>query len=194
MSNAQHSASTGEWYTPPRWVEAVRRTLGEIGLDPCTSEQANRVVKATVALTHEHNALETRWGKIAKTAFVNPPGSCIKRDGVFTVCGNETRCSCKLPRRFLAKSMIEAYHGVDVVYLAYSVNQLRTLATLLWPPGVRVSVAVPPVRIAYLNPETLEPVRGTNCDSAFFCLSKWDGTHADFAREFQNEGCRVFTV
>lgn len=194
MSNAQHSVSTGEWYTPKNWIEAVRRALGRIDLDPCSSAKANTVVRAG-AWWGPGNGVDCSWRDCGHaTAFVNPPGSCVVVDGLFSICGNPKKCSCKLPRQFLARSLIEAYKGMEIIYLACSINQLRMLVSLKWPPGVLVSVAVPASRIPYLNPETLEPVQGTNCDSAFFCLARSTHTHAQFKEVFQLEGCRVFTA
>lgn len=202
MSNAQHSAKSGEWYTPARWIEAVRRTLGSIDIDPCSSKEANNVVKAGEWWGSGGRALERNWDVGRQTVFVNPPGSCIVIDGVFSECvnpvktanGGRGRCSCKLPKQFMAKSLIQAYRGIDVIYLAFSVNQLRMLAELKWPPGVSISIALPAQRIPYLDPETLDPVKGTNCDSAFICMSKDPTTHERFKLEFNGEGCRVFTA
>src|SRR6266849_1217818 len=36
-----------EWYTPKKFIDAARKVLGEIELDPASSQQANRIVKAT---------------------------------------------------------------------------------------------------------------------------------------------------
>src|SRR6266702_7646956 len=36
------------WYTPQKYLRAVRAILGEIELDPASSVQANRIVKAAI--------------------------------------------------------------------------------------------------------------------------------------------------
>lgn len=190
--NAQHSALTGEWYTPPRWIDATSRTLGGIFYDPCSSAAANTIVRAQHYHTAGNNALMLRWHTFARNGFVNPPGTCTRVDGLFSVCGNETRCSCALPREFLARSLIEAHHGMDIVYLAYSVNQLRQIARLKPPQEIGISIALPAERIPYIDPATMEPVKGTNCDSAFLCLSRDPDIQLGFDLEFRAQGCEVF--
>jgi len=63
---------TGEFerYTPAEYVEAVRQVLGEIDLDPATSKQAQKTVRATEFFTERDNGLDREWhGRV----FLNPP-------------------------------------------------------------------------------------------------------------------------
>lgn len=193
--NNQHLSETGEWYTPPRWIEAARRALGSIDLDPCSSRKANEcIVTAGTFLRAAHEPLQLSWHQRTdiKTAFVNPPGACQKVGPLYSVCGNRNRCSCALPRDFMAKSMIEAYHGMNIIYLAYSVNQLRQITRLIPPMALGISIAIPKDRIPYIDPSTMEPVKGTNCDSAFVCFSMQEDMHDRFFKAFGPEGCEVF--
>lgn len=66
------SLNTGcfEWYTPIEIVEVARAVLGNISLDPCSSETANEIVKADVFYTEEEDGLKKDWkGSI----WMNPP-------------------------------------------------------------------------------------------------------------------------
>jgi ParB family chromosome partitioning protein len=66
---------SNEWYTPAKYIEAVREVLGEIDLDPASCEFANQVVKARRFFTREDNGLMHPWtldGKPARV-FLNPP-------------------------------------------------------------------------------------------------------------------------
>lgn len=43
---ARHSSASTNHYSPPDIIEAARRVMGGIDLDPATNKVANRVVKA----------------------------------------------------------------------------------------------------------------------------------------------------
>lgn len=60
-----------EWYTPPTFIRAVKRVLGDIELDPASSIHANRVVKARLFYDQTTDGLTKRWN--AQTVFLNPP-------------------------------------------------------------------------------------------------------------------------
>lgn len=67
---ALHSSKSEEWYTPALYIEAVRRVLGGIDIDPASCELANRTVKATRFFSQEENGLSHDWpGRV----FLNPP-------------------------------------------------------------------------------------------------------------------------
>jgi len=48
---------TAEWYTQPQYIEAARRVLGHIDLDPASCAAANLIVRATTYYTKEQNGL-----------------------------------------------------------------------------------------------------------------------------------------
>jgi hypothetical protein len=64
------SARRDNWRTPPRYLEAARAVLGEIDLDPASSEVANQTVKATRYFTREDDGLSRPWHG---SVFCNPP-------------------------------------------------------------------------------------------------------------------------
>lgn len=61
-----------EWYTPHEIIEAARRTMGHIHLDPASCQFAQRWIKADRFFTKEENGLTQDWiGNI----WLNPPYS-----------------------------------------------------------------------------------------------------------------------
>jgi hypothetical protein len=60
----------GEYFTPPKYVEAVRDVLGEIDLDPASCIEAQVTVKAKHYYTKADDGLKQEWwGRV----FLNPP-------------------------------------------------------------------------------------------------------------------------
>lgn len=55
------SSGDYEYYTPPEIVEAARRTMGGIDLDPASSAKANSWIKATDYLTEKIDGLTQMW-------------------------------------------------------------------------------------------------------------------------------------
>lgn len=54
-----------EYYTPVEIVEAARRVMGRIDLDPASSENANKIVKASTFLSAQNDGLSFPWhGKV----------------------------------------------------------------------------------------------------------------------------------
>ncbi len=71
-TSAHVSENTGipEWYTPTAYIEAAREVLGEIDLDPASSDIAQKTVRAKDYFTVDDDGLKNEWrGKI----WMNPP-------------------------------------------------------------------------------------------------------------------------
>jgi phage N-6-adenine-methyltransferase len=64
------NSGENEWYTPPEYIEAARKVMGSIDLDPASSEKANEIVQATVYYTKEDSGLDKPW---SKRVWLNPP-------------------------------------------------------------------------------------------------------------------------
>lgn len=70
-----------EWYTPPEYLDLARQVLfGVIDLDPASSTQAQKTVKAEKYYTIEEDGLLQDWnGRI----WLNPP---YKQPAIFDFC------------------------------------------------------------------------------------------------------------
>lgn len=68
-----HGESDGdEWYTPDQYIEAARKVLGGIDLDPATSDAAQERIGAKKFYTKADDGLTKRWfGNV----WMNPPYS-----------------------------------------------------------------------------------------------------------------------
>lgn len=65
-----HNSGNNEWYTPAELIESARKVMGEIELDPASSEMANQIVKAKTIYTIDDDGLSQEWfGKV----WLNPP-------------------------------------------------------------------------------------------------------------------------
>lgn len=71
------------WYTPKSYVDAARRVMGGIDLDPFSSEEANKTVGAPLIFTEKLSAFDRPWRTSRMVAeypdglrvWMNPPYS-----------------------------------------------------------------------------------------------------------------------
>jgi ParB family chromosome partitioning protein len=66
------SSLSVDWYTPRRFTDSARQVMGSIDLDPMSSAEANRSVRASRIFTHDTDGLKHPW---SGTVYLNPPWS-----------------------------------------------------------------------------------------------------------------------
>lgn len=72
VPHVAHNSGNNEWYTPAKYIEAARKVMGEIDIDPATSPYAQGTVQAKEFYTKEINGLDKPWnGRV----WLNPPYS-----------------------------------------------------------------------------------------------------------------------
>ena len=71
MPHVSFNSGNNEWYTPPDIIEAARKVLGSITLDPASSAIANQTVKANKFYSIDDDGLIQNWD--GENIWLNPP-------------------------------------------------------------------------------------------------------------------------
>ena len=120
-----------EWYSPAQYVEAARRVLGAVDLDPASCELANRVVQAARIYTAQENGLQHPWsGRV----WLNPP------------------YSARLVKDFVAR-LVNEYEAGAVTAAMLLVN--NATETRWFQQAARASAAIcyPDKRVRFYTPD-----------------------------------------
>lgn len=136
-----NNSGNNEWYTPAPYLEAARRVLGNIDLDPASCEIANEVVRADEYYDDADDGLTLPW---AGRIWLNPP-----------YAGD-------LIGRFVAK-LIYHIDAEDIIEAIVLVNNATETAWFQDLAGYASAVCFPKGRIRYWNPDrkdALVPLQG----------------------------------
>ena len=125
-------SNSNEWYTPALYVDAARKLMGGIDLDPASCEQANEIVNASTFYTKEDDGFSKAWrGRV----WMNPPYGVV--DGV----SNVSRWSSKL---------IESYKSGEVTSAVFLLNSLTSASW--FEPLFDHSICFVRRRIRFISP------------------------------------------
>jgi len=64
------NSGNNEWYTPGKFIQAAKKVMGRIDLDPASSETANALIGATKFYTQDNDGLTKKWHGCI---WMNPP-------------------------------------------------------------------------------------------------------------------------
>jgi ParB family chromosome partitioning protein len=144
----QHLSKTADYYTPSTIVEAARKALGAIDLDPASCALANAIVKAAAFYglggLAEDGLAEPWRGRV----FCNPPGGRVPD----SYKGRGTRSNAALWWATLA----EAWQAGEVeaaIFVGFTLEILRTAQALDVPQPIDFPLCVPSGRIAFDTPD-----------------------------------------
>ena len=70
IHQAHNLKGNDEWYTPHEYVDAARKVMGSIDIDPCSNDLAQQIVQASEYYTIETNGLAHPW---KGCCWLNPP-------------------------------------------------------------------------------------------------------------------------
>ena len=125
-------SNSNEWYTPALYVDAARKLMGGIDLDPASCAQANEIVNASTFYTKEDDGFSKAWsGRV----WMNPPYGVV--DGV----SNVSRWSSKL---------IESYKSGEVTSAVFLLNALTSASW--FEPLFDHSICFVRRRIRFISP------------------------------------------
>lgn len=166
QSTGSFHVSSGEndWYTPEDYIEAAKSVLGEIDLDPATSEVAQKIVGAKRYYTKEIDGLDKAWkGRV----WMNPPYSMPEIKGFAE----------KLVSEFESGGVTEA------IVLTNNSSDTQWFHTLLNASGI---ACLPTSRVKFYNPDS--EVMATRQGQTLFYFGE---NKAKFAEVFSSFGAIV---
>ena len=167
-----HKKSDVEWYTPPEVVEAARRVMGGIDLDPCSNPIANSVVQAKRFFTADDDCRRIDWGECGRV-FMNPP------------------FSSGLMLEIIDKLLTSNYE--QAIVLTNNVMDTRAGALLA---AAADAICFPPRRMKFWQPSKTEPFHGFEAGGELVRQHTQVGQMivgisvnvGDFVREFKGMG------
>jgi ParB family chromosome partitioning protein len=120
-----------EWYTPVEYLDAARAVLGQIDLDPASSEIAQRTVRAATYFTKDGDGLNKPW---AGRLWLNPP------------------YAAELIGRF-TKKLCERFEGGDVSQAVVLVKSATETSWFQQLASTASAICFPASRVRFLDPE-----------------------------------------
>jgi len=165
-----HQSKSNEWYTPSEYIEASRRVMGSIDLDPASCEYANDTVMAVEFFDKEDDGLSQAWyGNV----WLNPPYGRGE--------GNDSNQSVWSNR------LIEEYESANINQAILLVNAAP--GSLWFYPFWNYAICFPKQRIKFNdeNGASLQPTHGNAIVYLGHDIKR-------FAAEFEQFGAVVLRI
>lgn len=185
MPNERHSSKKSDWITPPWLIEAAKKVLGRIDLDPASSARANKIVGADHYFTKRDNGLKKPWrspvqGVAYTSIWLNPPGGWHNN-----VWGDSEI------RYWWGKTLFEQQQGEyfgHQLWLAFSIEQLQVTQVKFSLSLLDFPTCVLSRRTNFIDPATGRPVSGmTHSQSVTYIPGRLDETDL-FYKTFRGFG------
>jgi phage N-6-adenine-methyltransferase len=129
-AHVAHNTGNNEWYTPDAYIRCATAVLGQIDLDPASSDIANERVKAAKFFSQEDDGLSHNW---SGNVWMNPP------------------YESGLIGKFCDKLVAEYQSGnvTGAIVLVNNATETGWFRTLI---GEAVAVCFPHGRVRFLDP------------------------------------------
>lgn len=181
-ANPRHSSAKENWGSPPWIVEAARKVMGSIDLDPASSAEANKIIRAGHYFTKSDDGLSRLWRLNSQephrlNVWLNPPGG--KTDN------GKSKVKLWWQKNLTQRSGPYFAQGMFLSFSieACQVTQLGCDYSLLDFPTCFFKK-----RVDYLDPVTGQPVKGNTHSSCITYLpGRVNETHR-FYETFQEFG------
>jgi phage N-6-adenine-methyltransferase len=159
-----------EWGSPPKVVEMARSVMGSIDFDPCSNDEANKIIRADVYFkiigpkSECTDGLKSPWPDGVNT-WMNPPFSR----------GNPAAFICRIHLWWIH----QRYKKSQAVILMNNDTETQWFQEAL---EMSDSLSLPKGRLHFIDPTTGKPANQTRQGQALFYLG-----------HRQNEFCRKFS-
>lgn len=173
--NIRHSSRTYEWGTPSWLIEKCRRVLGTIDLDPCSTEEWNKTIKATKFLDKNYDSLKNNWCTTPQSIFINPPGGKLGNKSLTSLYWS--RLCDHYDRGWVAHAI---WMGFSLEQLAISQNYEGM--TMLYFP-----ICVPRSRVQFDEYREFPGTAPSHSNFILYVPGRIDNTHI-FTEEFKDLG------
>ena len=167
--NGRLSSKFDDWHTPHWVIDAAKKIMGNIDLDPASNTTANAYIQADKFYSVENSGLEHNWfGNI----FINPPG------------GKTARVSNAQIWWQKAVEEFESGRVDNIFWVCFSIEQLN-----LNPTMFDFLVCTLRHRLKFIKDDYNRPSHG----NALVFLSRDRSNNMAFARTFESKG-RIFSA
>lgn len=186
-TKVQHASGRNDWGTSDFVIEAARKVLIGIDLDPASSEEHNKRVRAKTIITSM--SLQTSWFPVANqplSIFLNPPGGkCLSGVG---------KRQTSQPLMFWKKLLFARTMGLlkHAIYYAFSIEALQytqqcSMAICAFP------VCFPSKRQAAVDPTGEGRASPSHAQAIVYVPGLVDRSEA-FRSEFSKMGAIMFPL
>jgi len=135
----KHGNNVIEWYTPEKYIEAARKAMTTIDLDPATSEVAQKTVRSATYYTAQDDGLAQAW---AGNVFLNPPYKMpLVEQFCFKLCDEYQTGD-------VAQAVLLVNDNTDTKWWHRAAN---TASVLCFSPGARSHSTTRPAKMEFAN-------------------------------------------